>query len=476
MTVRNFLLFIVFVFGLYKNHYGQPMTTKDSLGIVFSTYVGGKTFEQIRDIVTDRKGNVYITGGTQSRDFPTTEGAYDRTFAEGGTSLGSGVPMDVFVVKYSPEGNMSWSTLLGGPNYDRAYAIEVDDSGYVYVAGRAGDGFPTTGGVLQPQFGDDSSPNGLYGKQDGFVAKLSRDGSQLLWSTYFGRSDGGIIRDIAIDDSGYVYIAHPGVMGQFPHITPNAFQGTYGGGADVVVAKLDRDGSRVLWATYYGGSGNDGGGPSIRLDPQRNVYVLGATNSTDLPKTQDAFDTSFNGGASDNFVAKLSPNGSTLLYATYLGGSANEGVETHNLAVDPFGNAYVSAGTNSIDYPTTPGVLFRQYQGGNGDTFISKLSSDGKHLLASTYIGGNAGDFSQGIYVDREQNVFIGGGTRSSNFPITTNAFQRSHAGTSASDFFLLKINSELNRVLYASYIGGSSTDDGRTLWADEKGNVYIAG
>lgn len=446
----------------------------DSMIVAFSTYIGGSTFEQIRDITCDTQGNVYITGGTMSPNFPTTAGAYQRVFKTGGTSLGSGGPMDVFVSKYSSEGRLLWSTYVGGPNYDRAYAIEVDDSGNVYLGGRAGEGFPTTQGALQESFAGDTSPNGAYGKQDAFVTKLSPDGSRLIWSTYFGRNDGGIIRDIDIDSLGNVYVVHPGVAGAHPHVTPNAFQKNFAGGNDVVVAKISADGKRVVWGTYFGGSGDDGGGPSIRIDRKGFVIIAGATSSTNLPVTTTAYDTSYNGGQNDLFIAKISPDGSSLVYSTYLGGSSGEGVETHNLAIDDEGNAYISSGTSSNNFPVTAGVLQRTLAGGNSDSFVSKISSDGKQLLASTYVGGNQGEFTQGMYVDTVENVYFGGTTQSTNFPTTSSALQKSNDG--AGDFYICKLAADFSRLNYSTYFGGSLADDCRTLWADEKGNIFAAG
>lgn len=446
----------------------------DSMMLVFSTYVGGKTFEQIRDITCDREGNVYVTGGTQSADFPTTPGAYQRTFRTGGGSLGSSGPMDVFVVKYSPAGQLLWSTLLGGPNYDRAYAMEVDDSGYVYLGGRAGEGFPTTAGVLQEVFGGDTSGLGAYGKQDGFLAKISPDGSHLVWATYFGRQDGGIIRDMDIDTGGAVYLVQPGVRGPHPHVTSGAYQTAYAGGGDVVVAKVSRDASRVVWATCYGGSGDDGGGPSVRVTRSGETVIVGSTSSRDLPVSPGAYDVTYNGGSNDLCVAKFSADGSALVYGTYLGGSGNEGVETHNLAVDDDGNAFVTSGTNSTDYPITPGAFQSSFGGGGGDTFISKISSDGSALLGSTYVGGALGDFSQGIFVFPDRSVVIGGTTQSVNFPVTSTAPQKSNAGPG--DFFIFVLKADFSAPRFASYWGGSLEDDGRTLWADARGNIYAAG
>src|SRR3989344_4799579 len=167
-----------------------------------STYWGGADFEQARDVEIDDLGNIYVVGGTQSINFPRTLGS---GFNSGSCpTLGSGGRMDVFVTKFSSTGQLVWSRLLGGPCYDRAYATEVDDQGNVYIGGRAGDNFPTTSGVVQPGFGGDSSPNGLYGQQDGFIAKFSGQG-QLLWATYLGGNDKSFFRDIDLDAQGNVY-------------------------------------------------------------------------------------------------------------------------------------------------------------------------------------------------------------------------------------------------------------------------------
>ena len=155
--------------------------------LVFSTYVGGKSWEHARDVCCDKDGNVYMVGGTASRDFPTTPGAYDRTFDAGGKQIGGAGLCDAFVMKFSPEGKLIWSTLLGGPNCDRAYGVEVDREGCVYVAGRAGPGFPVSEGAFQTEYGG-SNYNGFYGSQNGFVAKLSPTGA-LLRSTLIGGKD-----------------------------------------------------------------------------------------------------------------------------------------------------------------------------------------------------------------------------------------------------------------------------------------------
>ena len=129
----------------------------ESYNLAFSTYVGGSDWEHARDVTVDSRGNVYVVGGTASQNFPTTSGAYCRTLSTGGSQAFG--PCDVFVAKFGPTGNLIWSTYIGGPNYDRAYAVEVNSAGYVYVAGRAGPGLPVKN-AFQPNF--DGVDNGSY--------------------------------------------------------------------------------------------------------------------------------------------------------------------------------------------------------------------------------------------------------------------------------------------------------------------------
>ena len=155
----------------------------DTYDLIFSTYFGGSDWEHARDVVVDKSGNIYVVGGTASTDFPTTPGAYCQQLQTGGSQAFG--PCDIFVVKFAPDGTLLWSTLIGGPNYDRGYGVEVDEQGYVYVAGRAGPGFP-----VKNAFGADFDgvDNGSYGMQNAFVLKLKPDGSDLVWASYVGVS------------------------------------------------------------------------------------------------------------------------------------------------------------------------------------------------------------------------------------------------------------------------------------------------
>jgi hypothetical protein len=463
-TKRAFLAVLLLSLGVTG-----LICAEESYDLTFSTYLGGSNWEHARDVAADSQGNVYLVGGTASADFPTTPGAFQRTLSIGGSQAFG--PCDVFVTKFGPGGNLIWSTYIGGPNYDRAYGVEVDSQGYVYVAGRAGPGFPVKN-ALQPDF--DGVHNGSYGMQNAFVLKLLPDGSGLVWATYVGVST--LCRDLAIDSNGDVYV--PGGRWNTTKTPPsawfaNAYQKTPPGGrSDCGVIKIKSDGSKVLWATWLGGSGEDESAASIRVSSTGYVYIGGSTFSTDFPTTAAAHDRTYNGQA-DFFVACLTPDGSDLVYGTYLGGSGNEWISTHNLAIDSLGNAYAAIPTGSPEYPTTEGAFQRMFRGGNTDLAISRLSPSGD-LLASTFIGGSAGENADGVYVDASGNVFVTGETQSTDFPTTPNAYQLTNRGSS--EAVLVRLSTDFSKLLYSTYMGGSANDNGRSGYLGADGSLYLTG
>jgi hypothetical protein len=439
--------------------------------LVFSTYLGGAGGDGARDVAVDRQGYVYVTGGTGSGDFLVTPGAYQTKFNPGIPESSRVRPSDVFVTKLSPSGAIVWSTLIGGPNHDRAYAIAVDADSYVYVAGRAGRGFPVTPGALQTTFMGGQEAD-FYGGQDGFVCKLKPDGTALVFCSYFGTSDFSIIRDVAVDQHGDIYIASAHSSGEFPASIAHAFNNRPHGGRDGVVAKLKGDGSRVLWATYLGGSGEEGNQNSVRLDAAGNPYTLITTASTDAETTPGAYQRTY-GGDEDLYVARLTPDRGALVWATYLGGPQNESTETHELAVDAQGNVYIAAPTRSPSFPTTPGAFQRQF-GGVHDIFVAKLSADGSRLLASTFIGGDGPDRPEGVAVDAFGNVHFTGVTGSTNFPLTEDAVQSRRRGER--DAVAVVLAADFSRLLFSTLVGGNGDQSGRGATVDSRGNFYIVG
>jgi hypothetical protein len=451
-----------------------PAAAQVDYRLAFSSYLGGSQTEQIRDVAIDGQGNVYLGGGTASADFPTTPGAWDRSY-NGGT-------FDAFVAKLDPAGNLLWSTFLGGPNHDRVYGLEVDAQGNVYVAGRAGDGFPTTPGTVQPAFNGDVNPSSAYGRQDGFVAKIAADGSRLIWSTYFGSDDREVVRDLAVDGSGNVILGVTKLSRPHPHIA-NAFQPNLRGPYDGVIAKLSPNAGSVVFASYFGGSGTDGDTPSVRVDAAGNIYYLTHTDSDDAPATPGAWRT-FRAGGTDLILSKISPAGA-LLWSSYFGGSANEFTETHGLAVDAGGRAYIAATTRSRDVPTTAGAFQPTYGGDggagtgsqtnyNGDGVIARLSADGSTLLACSYLGGSVGDGIEGAAVDGSGQLYVGGSTFSSDFPVTPGTLQAQRAGDA--DLFVARLSPDLRQRVWVSFLGGSQLDYGRALGVASDGSVAVGG
>lgn len=451
---------------------GTPVGAQTAPGVIASGYVGGNDNDYGRDIAIGPDGSIYTTGGTQSSNFITTSGAFDRTF-NGNT--------DVYLQRYAPDGTLLWSTFFGGVNYDRAYAIEVDSQGSVYIAGRAGSGFPTTSGALQRTFGGDTSPNGAYGTQDGFAAKFDSNG-QLVWSTYIGSSWRDFVRDLDIDSAGNVYLAIADVAVNFPYITSGSFD-TVRNGTDGVLAKLNPTGSSVVYAGYVGGSGTDGPAPSVRVNSAGEAHFLCDTNSTDAPTTTGAFDRTHN-GLWDLYLVKVSASGASRLWATYYGGSSGENVETHQLALGPNDEVVIAGNTRSTNCPTTTGAVQRTFGGAatttsggkntnyNGDAIVAMFSSSGA-LLAATYLGGSQGDGAEGLGVMPDGRVCVTGATYSSNFVITAGAIQTTKRGDA--DTFLVVLSPDFSTRVYSTFIGGTAVDYGRGL-AVKDSIVFLTG
>lgn len=449
-----------------------------------SSYLGGVKNDWVRDVAFDSAGNFYLTGGTERPGI-----GYTTAILNPGTKESTSVQeMDVFVAKFDRTGRHLWTTVVGGPNYERAYAIEVDDAGYIYVAGRAGRGFPVTSGAFQTTFmgGMETSS---YGHQDGFVFKMAPDGRSLVWASYFGASDPGMIRDLAIDTHGNIYVSSVRKAGSSypPEVQAVFDRGPYPtpvGGQDLVVARISNDGSRLVWAMHLGGTGDEAGEGSIRVGPDGHPVVLIVTNSTNAPTTAGAYSRSLR-GATDFYIAKVRSDGAGLVWATYLGGSGSEAVETHHLAIDAEGSPVLAAGTLSTDFPVTTGAYDVTYNGSGGsgtgagtnyagDAVVAKISADGSRLIASTYFGGRYGDQAEGMWLDRNGNVWMAGGTYSDNLPLTADAFQTSRRGTA--DGFITQLSASLDRLLYSSYYGGSAIDYLRCAAVDPDGYVYFGG
>ena len=323
-----------FAVGTYEHRY--PLVIDP--GLLYSTYLGGSSTEIGDGIALDGSGNAYVIGWTDSTDFPTTPGAFD-------TTLGG---IDAFVTKLNAAGSaLAYSTYLGGSSSEYGDGLTVDGSGSAYLTGHtASFDFPTTPGAFDTTYNDG---------QDAFVSKLNPAGSALSYSTYLGGNQYEQGQRLAVESSGTAYIAGQTFSADFP-TTAGAFDTTWNGDADVFAAKLNAAGSALVYSTYLGGSGGEGGWQGLAIDGVGSAYLTGLTDSTNFPTTAGAFDTSFNGVA-DAFTTKLNAAGSDIVYSTYLGGADYD--EGGAIAIDGAGSAYITGLTASPNFPTTPGAFDR---------------------------------------------------------------------------------------------------------------------
>jgi hypothetical protein len=422
--------------------------------------LGGSADEAIRDIARDASGNVYVVGGTNSADFPTLGDNAVKQFQG---------DLDGFVTKVDPAGKIVWSTFVGGPSHDRFYAVAIDREGNLALAGRAGEGFPVTPGAFQTEFRGGPA-DGPYPPQDGVVAKMSSDG-RLMWASYFGGSDKAdrIVRDIDVDASGDFWIAATSFASDFPaHVLAGFARGNHAAAPPrlpaLVVARIAGDGSEVRWASWLASKSADldvWGQPSLGVTPDGEAVVVTVVDDPSFPTSEGAFDRTHN-GVSDFHVTRWDASGQ-LRWATWLGGSEMEQIETHQLAIDPAGNPVIGAGTKSEDFPTTEGAYARVHAGNGeagtglhtnypGDCVVARLSADGAKLLASTFLGGELGDSIEGIAVDPAGNVVVAGGTYSSDFPTTGNAFVAERGGVA--DAFVAVLDPSLAKLGFSTYLG----------------------
>jgi hypothetical protein len=378
-----------------------------------------------------------------------------------------------------------YATYLGGNNGgyhgDFASAIAVDSSGSVYVTGTANSvNFPSTPGAFQ-------TANEGNGGSNAFITKLNPEGTRLVYSTLLGgnsdyANDYGL--GIAVDSSGDAYVTGAASSTDFPvYPNPGAFQTTNAGGANAFVTELNPDGTALLYSTYLGGdAGGCGGdyGNAIALDSSGNAYVTGHASSKNFPVTANAYQSMNNNYCTGNaFVTKLNSSGTAEVYSTYLGGSAGHvGDYAQGIAVQA-GYAYVTGLASSTNFPVFPSnTTYQNFNDGQQNAFITKLSLDGTALIYSTYLGGSYADSGSAIALDSAGDIYVTGVAGSKDFPVTTGAFQQKTntcclGGTNA---FVTELNPEGTSLVYSTYLGGSGSDSASSIAVDGLGEAYVTG
>jgi chitodextrinase len=443
---------------------GAPLTIDPVL--VYSTYLGGGDTEDGDSIAVDSQGNAYVTGLTLSTDFPVVNPKQSTL---------NGSRSDVFVSKLNASGTaLVYSTYLGGGVGDLGHGIDVDYAGNAYVTGTTGGSISTNDfpvvNAFQPTYG---------GTDDVFLTKLNPSGNALVYSTYLGGGDTDSANELTVNrTTGEAYLVGLTLSTNFP-TTPGAFQTALNSTSDAFVTRFSADGRSLVYSTFLGGNASDVA-HDIALDADGNAYVTGQTDSSFFPVTPGAFQTTCTGCnvfRYDAFVTKLNPQGSALVYSTFLGGSIDD--FGYGIAVDNGGQAYVtgqteSGSTSTKPFPTTPGVV-QPTSAGTPDAFVAKLNHYGTELVYSTFLGGSVSDQGLSIAVDIAQDAYVTGSTQSGNFP-TANPIQPNVGGSGSPDAFVTKLNQTATAFVYSTYLGGTSKDEGRSIVVDSSGNAYVTG
>ena len=424
--------------------------------LAYSTYLGGSTNDAAYDIAVDSAGDAYVTGVTTSTDFPTAN-AFQSAYG-GGIS-------NAFVTKINADGTaLVYSTYLGGSSDDLGQSIAVDSAGSVYLTGYTGSpDFPTVK-PIQPT---------NHGYHDAFVTKISPDGSALVYSTYLGGSGDDYGWGIAVDSAGNAHVTGDTPSRDFPVL--RALQPTFHEGANFnsFVSEINADGSALIYSTYWGGSGGEGGS-RVAVDPAGNTYVGGYTFSPDFP-TVNAIQPTYAGNV-DAYLTKLSADGQKVFYSTFLGGSGFE--YGWDVAVDAAGNAYMTGFTQSTNFPTAHALQPTNH--GGTDAFVAKINASGNAFVYSTYLGGSDTDLGTAIAADSSGNAYVGGYTKSKDFPTASAIQPTNHGGF---DAFVAKISGDGSALLYSTYLGGKANESifdagyrDLGIAVDSAGSAYVAG
>ena len=468
---------------------------------IFGTFSGSTSDNWGYTATFDESGHLYGGGIVFGTGYPTTLGAYQEFWGGGG----SGLPCDIGISKYTPDGTgQVWATYLGGSDNELPHSLVVNAADELFVYGTTGSNdYPITGGVHDNTFGGGTNVSvtsiGFSSGTDIIISRLSADGSNLLASTYVGGSlNDGLNTspdlhynygdhargEIILDPAGNPVVASSTYSVDFP-ATAGAFQPSSNGEQEGVLFRLNASLSLMTWATYLGGSLDDGA-YSVKIDGTGDLLVCGGTESTDFPTTAGTVSPTYGGGVTDGWVARINPTGSGMVAGTYLGTPSYD--QSYFVERDDGGHVYV-VGQSLGGFLVTPGI----YSEPGGRQFIAKLEPNLNAFEYSTVFGSGASiNISPSAFlVDVCENVYVSGwggqvnngfnpATGTTNgMSLTADAFQST---TDGSDFYFFVLSKNAISLLYASYFGGFSTGlgarehvDGGTSRFDRNGIVYQA-
>lgn len=419
--------------------------------LAYTTFLGGTSYDEGLAIAVDSTGT-YVAGETFSVAFPGVGSGSIKSTMESA---------EAFVTKLNPSGTaILYSTYLGGIARDGATGIAVDASGNAYVTGGTNGGFPIVGNAVQPK---------APGHDSIFVAKINPTGSAILFSTYLGT---GGATSIAVDSGANAYVAG-WTTATIPGVTAASAQPAPGGSRDGFIAKLNANGSAILYATYVGGTAIDEAN-GIAVDAGGNAYVCGSTNSPSLPKATPGAMQPANAGNFDAFVAKIDPAGAAFLFSTFYGGKSTD--LCSDIALDASGNAHFTGITSSTPLPGIAATSAQPARGGGSDdAFVAKINASGTAVQYATYVGGSGRDSGNAIAVDPAGRAHVAGHTESTDFPgVTAASVQPAHAGLT--DAFAITLDAAGSAFDRSTYVGGAANDYAYAVAVDSAGNAAIAG
>ncbi|MGI8710220.1 MAG: hypothetical protein ACR2LA_04420 [Acidimicrobiales bacterium] len=425
--------------------------------LLWSTFLGGGRNEFADAVDIGPHGTVIVAGYTEGLGFPKTPGAYDIEYNGGD---------DAFVTSLTADGELRYSTFLGGSDSEYLTGVAIGPDGATTVTGgtRSAD-FPVTPGAY------DTS----YNSSDAFIARLSADGSTLRYATYLAGV--GFSRSVDVGSDGSATITGSTFGEDFP-TTPGAYDTTFNGGGtygtDVFVTRLSPNGSTLRYSTYLGGVDDDEA-YGVAVGPDGLATVVGYTLGNGFPTTADAYDTSYNGGGQfgggDAFAVRLSANGRALRYSTFLGGGDADSATGVVLAPD--GSAVVTGNTAALDFPTTPGAFDTTPGVFGSDPFVTRFSADGSTLRYSTFVGGSGYDEANAIALGPDGAATIVGYTESRDFPTTPGSDPTLNL---SGDGFAARLSPDGGSLRYGTFVGGSSSESAAAVAVDADGSATLVG
>jgi len=416
-------------------------------------------------LCTDSKGYIYISGNTRDKNFPTSEGAYQRELKG---------EADAFVAKFSPDGKVVFATLIGGTKREHHTGLTVDNDGYVYlVGGTHSADFPVTPGAYDTSFNGEGEWAG-----DVYLAKINPSGSNIVFATFIGGKVEETAGSVEIDSKGNIIIAGATCSPDFP-ATKGVIHDKYAKQASFI-AKFNLNGDTLLFSTSLG-TGKQDMVTDLAIDNKDNIYVTGYTVAADLPVTVNALRKNlirpkvggFENGI-DHFLAKINETGNKILYLSYLG---DGGCMGSNITWASPNRLMVSGSTNAENFPVTENAVSKKNKG-ERDCFFSIFNSDDMTLQYSTLLGGSQLESIFGAYFLDKNRVVIGGTTNSADFPLTENAmdsvypaadklFNSSFLGRRKA--FVSIIDITKGQLVYSTYFGACLRFE---IFPDNSGNL----